>query len=64
MRDPAEQVETVFILAGKSELVLGDRRMPFNAGAIVAIPKGLEHELHNVGDDAVELLAIFTPPIE
>jgi quercetin dioxygenase-like cupin family protein len=59
----ANEVETVYLLAGKSELVLGDERVPFNAGSVVAIPKGLEHELHNVGEDSVELLAFFTPPL-
>ena len=58
-----DEIETVYLLAGKSELVLGDERVAFNAGSIVAIPKGLEHELHNVGDEDVELLAIFTPPL-
>lgn len=57
------EVETVYLLAGKSELVLGEERVPFNAGSVVAIPKGLEHELHNVGDETVELLAFFTPPL-
>jgi mannose-6-phosphate isomerase-like protein (cupin superfamily) len=59
----ANEVETVYLLSGKSDLVLGDERVPFNAGSVVAIPKGLEHELHNVGDEPVELLAFFTPPL-
>ena len=59
----ANEVETVYLLAGKSELVLGDNRVAFDAGSVVAIPKGLEHELHNVGDEPVELLAFFTPPL-
>ena len=59
----ANEVETVYLLRGRSELVLGEERVPFNAGSVVAIPKGLEHELHNVGDEAVDLLAFFTPPL-
>ena len=57
------EVETVYLLTGKSELVLGDERVSFDAGSVVAIPKGLEHELHNVGDEPVVLLAFFTPPL-
>ena len=60
----ADQEETVYLLSGKSELVLGQERVPFDAGSAVVIPRGLEHELHNVGDEAVELLAFFTPPID
>lgn len=59
----ANEVETIYLLSGKSELVLGDERIPFNAGSVVAIPKGLEHELYNVSDEEVELLAFFTPPL-
>ena len=59
----ANEVETVYLVSGRSELVLGDERFPFNAGSVVAIPIGLEHELHNVGDEPVELLAFFTPPL-
>lgn len=59
----ANQVETVYLVRGQGELVLGDQRVSFNAGSVVAIPKGLQHELHNVGDEPLELLAFFTPPL-
>lgn len=59
----AKQIETAYVISGRSELILGDERRTFNAGSIVAIPKGVEHELHNTGDEPVELLAIFTPPL-
>jgi quercetin dioxygenase-like cupin family protein len=59
----ADEVETVYMLNGKAELVLGHEQLPFNAGSIVAIPMALEHELHNVGDEPLHLLAIFTPPL-
>ncbi len=56
-------VETAYVLKGQSELILGEKRVPFTAGSIMAIPIGLEHELHNTGDEEVELLAFFTPPL-
>ena len=59
----ANEVETVYLVSGQGELVLADERVTFNAGSIVAIPKGVEHELHNVGDEPLELLAFFTPPL-
>ena len=61
--DHPKQVETVYLLAGKSILTLGDTDVPFNAGQVVAIPIGLEHALRNEGRETVELLAICTPPI-
>ena len=59
----ADEVETVYMLSGKGELLLDQDRVPFHAGSIVVIPKAMEHELHNVGDEPLELLAIFTPPL-
>jgi quercetin dioxygenase-like cupin family protein len=58
-----KSVETAYVLKGQSELVLGEKRVSFTAGSVVAIPIGLEHELHNVGEEEVELLAFFTPPL-
>lgn len=57
------EIETVYVLAGQSVLTLGNTDLPFAAGQTVAIPAGLEHALRNVGDDTVELLCIFTPPL-
>lgn len=57
------EVETVYVLAGRSTLVLGSDAYSFCAGEIVAIPIGLEHALINVGEEDVELLTFFTPPL-
>jgi quercetin dioxygenase-like cupin family protein len=59
----SQQMETVYVLAGRSVLTLGEIEMPFAAGRIVAIPSGLEHTLRNAGLDVVELLCFFTPPL-
>lgn len=58
-----KEIETVYVLAGQSELTLGDTDHEFSAGQIVAIPAGLEHALRNTGQDTVSLLCIFTPPL-
>ena len=58
-----KEIETVYVLAGQSELTLGDTNHVFVAGQIVAIPIGLEHSLRNTGQDTVNLLCIFTPPL-
>jgi quercetin dioxygenase-like cupin family protein len=57
------QVETVYVLSGKSTLTLGEQAHPFVAGQIVAIPPGLDHTLRNDGPEDVELLCFFTPPV-
>ena len=58
-----KEIEMVYVLAGQSELTLGDADHVFVAGQIVAIPIGLEHALRNTGPDTVKLLCIFTPPL-
>lgn len=58
-----QEIEVVYVLAGQSLLTLDDADYPFSAGQIVAIPAGLEHGLRNVGDETVQLLTFFTPPI-
>lgn len=57
------QVETVYVLAGRSLLALGETEVPFSAGQIVAIPIALEHALRNEGTEPVDLLTFFTPPL-
>jgi quercetin dioxygenase-like cupin family protein len=59
----AQEIETVYVLAGQSVLTLGDADYPFAVGQVVAIPAGLEHALRNTGAETVELLCIFTPPL-
>jgi quercetin dioxygenase-like cupin family protein len=59
----AGQVETVYVLKGQCVLTLGETEYPFNAGQIVALPAGEEHELRNVGSEPVELITFFTPPV-
>ncbi len=58
-----KEVETVYLLQGQGSLILGETETSVKAGQVVAIPKGLEHELINNGDEPIELIAFFTPPI-
>ncbi|HKZ70518.1 MAG TPA: cupin domain-containing protein [Anaerolineales bacterium] len=57
------QIETVYLITGRSVLTVGDMEAPLKSGHIVAIPIGTEYALRNVGPEPVELLAFFTPPI-
>ena len=59
----AGQVETIFVLAGKSVFTLEGVERPFEAGQIIAVPGGVAHSLRNEGSEMVELLTIFTPPL-
>jgi quercetin dioxygenase-like cupin family protein len=54
------QVETIYVLSGRSRLTLGEDEVSFNSGHIVPVPVGTVHSLDNVGSEPVELLCIFT----
>ena len=58
-----KEVESIYVLSGQSTLILGDTEVPFNPGQVVAIPIGLEHGLRNDGQEAVEIITFFTPPL-
>jgi quercetin dioxygenase-like cupin family protein len=57
------QVETVFVLAGECMLTISGEVHAFNAGQVVSLPSSVPHSLRNSGDQMVELLTIFTPPM-
>lgn len=59
----ANEVEVVYVLSGESVLTLDGVDALFCSGQIVAIPAGMEHGLRNAGDNPVELLTFFTPPL-
>ena len=58
-----QQLETVWVIRGNAILTLDQTEVSLRDGQIIAIPIGLEHELHNDGPALVELLTFFTPPL-
>jgi quercetin dioxygenase-like cupin family protein len=56
------QVETIYVLAGKSLFTISGIETPFEEGQVIAAPAGVEHSLRNNGSEVVELLTVFTPP--
>lgn len=55
--------ETYFILSGRGVGVLGDVEYGFSAGSVGCAPPGTLHSLRNVGEEPLEMIAIFTPPL-
>jgi len=58
-----QQFETVWVISGKAILTLDQTEVSIRDGQIIAIPIGLEHALRNEGQELVELLTFFTPPL-
>jgi len=59
----ANEIETIYGLAGAGILTLQDKETTFSAGQIVSIPMGMEHGLRNESENDLEILTIFTPPL-
>jgi quercetin dioxygenase-like cupin family protein len=55
--------EVIYILAGEGELVTPEGVIQLRPGCAVFIPSGLHHATASTGDDTLELLSIFSPPV-
>lgn len=58
------QCETFYILSGEALCTLGTETYPVGVGHCCVAPAGTLHGLKNCGDQPVELLALFTPPLK
>ena len=58
------QIETFYILSGEAICTIGGKTYPVSAGHCCVAPAGTVHGLKNSGDQPVDLLAIFTPPLK
>ena len=55
---------TVFLLAGKARVFIGGRMEEMETGDVVEIPRGVVHWAQNLGSEATEVYAVFTPPFD
>ena len=58
------EVEAMYCLKGKGEIILGDQVIAFEPGTMVYAPAGVEHSLRSDPDSDLEFLAIFNPPYD
>jgi quercetin dioxygenase-like cupin family protein len=59
-----EEAQIVYILKGAADIALGEeapRRC--GPGTVIRIPKGLAHEVVTVGDEPLECLVLYAPPL-
>ena len=54
----------VFVLKGKSQVVMADKTFEVKAGDVVEIPRGVVHWAKNLDPVATEVYAVFTPPFD
>lgn len=53
--------ETLYVLAGEVEVVLGDQRHRARPGDFVHMPRGVPHGFEGVGAGPARVLTVFTP---
>ncbi len=54
----------IYLVRGESEITLGDETpVRCGPGAVIRIPPGLEHRVVNVGDEPLEALIVYSPPL-
>ena len=51
--------ETIFVLEGFGEVVVGDERENFDPGAVVFVPDGIPHDVHNGGQETFRAISFF-----
>jgi len=57
----ATHTETVYILEGKGDMLLGEQVMPVRAGELVVIPKNTVHAVRVKGKKPLKVLSIQAP---
>ena len=55
---------TVVIQSGRGRMYLGNSSVSVQAGAVVFIPRGLEHYFVNGGPEPATAMAIYSPPFD
>lgn len=58
------QTETFYILSGQAVCTMASEKTVVSGGQCCVAPPGVVHGLKNEGDEPVELLALFTPPLK
>ena len=59
-----DEAQIVYILKGEANVALGnDAPRRCRPGTVIRIPKGLAHEVVTVGDETLEVLVLYAPPL-
>ena len=61
LHDHADSEEIDFIAKGRGEVISGSERVEFGENSFMFIPKGVEHQHVNTGDEPMWLIWMYTP---
>jgi quercetin dioxygenase-like cupin family protein len=57
------QEEVIYIISGSGQLVTSQGTAELSPGTAVFIPVGLHHATVSAGDEPLELVSVFSPPV-
>jgi len=55
--------ETIYIIQGKGEAWIDEEIFAFKAGSAIIFPRGAKHMIRNTGNNKLEVLCVFSPPV-
>ena len=59
-----DEAQIVYILKGEADVALGnDTPRRCGPGTVIRIPRGLTHEVITAGDQTLEVLVLYAPPL-
>jgi quercetin dioxygenase-like cupin family protein len=58
------EYQAMYVLKGEARVSLGDAApVDCGPGTVVRIPPGLDHHVVNMGDEPLELMLVYSPPL-
>jgi quercetin dioxygenase-like cupin family protein len=59
-----ESEECMYVVSGRGVYRVAGREISFEPDSILIAKKGEEHEIRNLSDETMKLVAIFAPPLK
>jgi len=60
----ADEHQVVYVMSGAADVELGEgAAVRVDAGSVIRIPPGVEHLVTSMGPESLELIIIYSPPL-
>ena len=59
-----EKEEIFYVVAGRGEIAVASERQAIEAGSVIIIPPGMDHQLFNDSDETLKVLSVVSPAFE
>lgn len=56
--------EFQYIVSGRGEGAVGDKKSPVEADMVIYSPAGVPHEVRNTGEETLKMICFFAPPLK